>query len=817
MYISHIDELIETLRPKLKEYLVAKIGKQAEKKTFKCFAHEENTSSMSYNPKDHNTTVRCFGCNRTFDIFSAAAFLDNLPANGPDWVTSTLPALAEMFDIKLTLRETNSTDQQRTQLFKLHNDVANILESSRTPVVEEYLKTRGWSDDHLTIGSIDKNDLSNQLIHLGWDVANFYSTLGFTTGLFGEDKITFVIRDYRKRPVGFISRSLSDGPKYINSPESLIYEKRKHLLGIETALPNSKQGIYVVEGSGEVAALHRVGILNVVAACGTALTSEHLSLLKMLGVTQLTLALDWDSAGQEATKRILRDEIKLVTGVSCSILEAPDTKVKDISEFLEDKTTAEEFLALTKLPAFEWLLNKSSNTASELCVEMLPIIASEPTAIRREVLVKILSTHTGTSVNAILEDIRELRDGKAKERNRRIEAAAEKYLAEVVNDPSNAQAALSQHQEYLEHIDKEFNQSSLGPDYQLARYDVLEQQKEHQGATNFNEFRMTCYQAFANAMMGSMPWTDGALIYAGGRQNSGKTATCIALAMDVVLSDPDAVVLLHFTDDAYCQVEPRIKTNLARMLNNQMLPSLTIGMAANPKVNITTQSDRKAYDRASSVLRELLASGRLTIIDSADGTTLTALERHIRDVRHRFPDKKLLVMCDNTHNYTDFGNLDDTARAKRISTMQKAFTTTYHCCMLATVEYRKNSFWDITKMKEPVDDDIADSRAMMYRPNAIVHVYNDLNDRREHASIFWTKEDEPDVKLPRLVMIFGKNKLSSFKDKLAFNLDPVTVTIQQEDITKARKESRDYEVHRQEQLENPDYSTEIPGWDNEQY
>ena len=95
--------------------------------------------------------------------------------------------------------------------------------------------------------------------------------------------------------------------------------------------------------------------------------------------------------------------------------------------------------------------------------------------------------------------------------------------------------------------------------------------------------------------------------------------------------------------------------------------------------------------------------------------------------------------------------------------------------MIATAEYRKNMPMDQTKMKLPVDDDLADARALMYRPNVIFHIYNDLHDRKEHAEIFWKNEEGK--AMPRLMWHFTKNKISGFKEKLIVDLDPETVSL----------------------------------------
>ena len=119
--------------------------------------------------------------------------------------------------------------------------------------------------------------------------------------------------------------------------------------------------------------------------------------------------------------------------------------------------------------------------------------------------------------------------------------------------------------------------------------------------------------------------------------------------------------------------------------------------------------------------------------------------------------------------------MDQTTRMTMIANQQKAICAKYHACMIATAEYRKNMPMDHSKFKLPVDDDLADARALMYRPNIIFHVYNDMHDRKEHAEIFWT--DEEGKINPRLLLHFTKNKISGYKEKLVLDLDPKSVSL----------------------------------------
>jgi DNA primase catalytic core len=805
VYITNVDELVVELRSRLPVYLEKMIGPEAAnlKGKFPCFAHEDGNPSMSYNPKNGFTTVRCWSGCGNFDIFRAAAELEELPMSGPEFITETLPTLAAKLNVEVQIGAISPEDKERAKLYKLANDIANIIET--TTEADEYIKERGWANTKLTIGTVDTGALIATLREMGWSQQDLTSSLMIRTAtseFMGSHMVTFVIKDHRGRPIGFVSRNTGkNGPKYINSHETSIYEKRRTLLGLDVALKDGhakRDGLYIVEGPGDLAALHRVGIYNAAAVCGTAFTGEHLALLKMVGVKHAFFCLDWDEAGESATERILVNEIKFAPGVSCSVIKAPENGAKDPGEFLKDLTDGTAFQALQKVAAFEWTLGRVSDKATpdEVCTNMVPLIAAETTAIRRELLTKQLSEFSGISYQSITQDVSAIRDGKERERLTRLEGAAQKYLREVTADPSNMQSYLSQHEADLEEINKEYEKTATGIAYQVSRLDALEESKASVTSDrNMAEFQFGYFRAFGAAISGGMSNTDGNLVYFGGRANASKTAVTTSLGLDVAMTDEHAIVVIHSTDDSYSQITPRLVTTVARMQQQPGEHTLTIGESANPYRNIHDESGWDVYLRAVSTLRHLLATERLVLMDSEDGNNLSTLERQVKYLRSKYPDKKILLILDNTYNLNDHPTFDQTNRMRMIATAQKDITAKYHCAMFATVEYRKNMPLDTSKMKLPVDDDVADARAMMYRPNIIIHVYNDLNDRKDDAAIFWI-DRELKLRRPRLMLIFSKNKITSFKSpdqKIMMDLDPVSVTLRETNIDDARSQAEQFQ------------------------
>lgn len=810
MYITDINEIVTLLRSKLPEYLALKLGDDFnEYKKFKCFAHDDNDPSMHLNPKTANETVKCFSCGFYGDIFTCAEHFDNLPVNGPEWLKVTIPHLCDELGIDYSIGELTQEDKHRLQLYKVAQDITDILASQRYSE-NEYLVSRNWLQGLTPVGTIDADDLIERLINKGWD-ANFIASTGLIKTryqtYFGLDKVTFAIKDHCKRTIGFICRNLNYADtglaKYVNTQETAIYKKNQALLGIDVAYKEAKKfGLFVVEGPGDLMQLYRLGIKNAVAVCGTAFTESHLLYLKTLGIRKIFLNFDWDQAGYAATQRVLENILKVTSGIATYVIEAPSEDYKDTDEYLCDKDDPAAYLDLERISAFEWQLNSfsDSDTPDTICQKMIPVIAAEPSNIKREVLIRHLAQYTTLSTNAISADVNSIINNKFSERINKIKATTESYLRSVEQDPENVRAHMATHEQNLELIEKEYKSDSIGINYQLGRFNAIQDLRASASEDEFaTSFKMDYFKQFADEMSGGMSWVSGALMYVGGRANSGKTATCLMIATDIALSDEDAIVLIHSTDDSYEQIEPRIKTNISAMAYDD-LPTLTIGMVVQPVINLrdADKSYVQSFDRANSIFKELLEQERLVIIDSEDGASLSTLERNVKYYRTRYPNRKILMVCDNTHNYLDFMNLEQSSRMTMISNQQKNLTVKYHACMIATAEYRKNMPMDTSKFKLPVDDDLADARALMYRPNVIWHVYNDMHDRKEHAEIFW--QDENNQIRPRLLLHFTKNKISGFKDKLVLDLDPSSVSLRPVDPFNALEQANEYK-----QLKNDGY------------
>ncbi|MBI2858633.1 MAG: DNA primase [Chloroflexi bacterium] len=278
-----------------------------------CPFHSEKHGSFFVFPEQQRW--HCFGaCATGGDVISFV-----MKREGVDFAQA-IRTLADRCGLKVT--STSSAEEEaRDRLFKLNFLAAdyfhhNLLSPDSGREARQYLETRGLTANSisafqlgLSLGSWDS--LKNRLMSLGVTEQEL-KTSGLlverdATGSYDRfrNRLMFPIRDYQGRITGFGARALDDSaPKYLNSPQSLIFDKGSTLYGIDVAKAGikSQDRAVIVEGYMDVIMAHQHGFGNVVASMGTALTERQMSVLKRL-TCRIALALDPDVAGAEATLR----------------------------------------------------------------------------------------------------------------------------------------------------------------------------------------------------------------------------------------------------------------------------------------------------------------------------------------------------------------------------------------------------------------------------------------------------------------------------------------------------------------------------------
>ena len=320
-----------------------------------CPFHSEKTPSFSVAPDKQ--IYHCFGCGKGGGVFNFIMEVENL----------TFPESVEFLAKRVGLQvpEENRDDpesRRREQLLRLNKDAGKFfykqfLSPAGAPAQEYALRRE------LTPATVKKFGLG--FAPDSWDsLTNAMKALGYSEGLLLQaglvrkgkrggvydtfrNRLMFPVFDVRGNVIGFSGRILGDGePKYMNSPETPVFNKSKNLFGLNLAKKTKLGSIILCEGNVDVVALHQAGFDNAVASLGTSLTPEQARLISRY-VNEVIIAYDGDAAGQKATARAI------------SILEKLDLKVRVLN--LTGAKDPDEFIKKFGADGFRNLLDKSTD------------------------------------------------------------------------------------------------------------------------------------------------------------------------------------------------------------------------------------------------------------------------------------------------------------------------------------------------------------------------------------------------------------------------------------------------------------------------
>ena len=326
------DELIEEVRSRndIVDVIGGYVRLQKKGSTYfgLCPFHNEKTGSFSVSPGKQ--MYYCFGCGAGGNVFTFLMQYENFTFG------EAMQQLADRVGIELPQQEMTSAQKReadkRARLLEINKEAAmyfyRLLRSPRGQNAYQYFKKRELSDETMQrfgLGYSDQysDDLYRYLRSKGYDDQILKET-GLVTidevrG--GHDKFwnraMFPIMDVHNRVIGFGGRVMGDGePKYLNSPETKIFDKSRNLYGLNIARSTRKNQLLLCEGYMDVIALHQAGFDNAVASLGTALTTGHANLLKRY-TKEVYLTYDSDGAGVKAALRAIPilKEVGIVTKV----------------------------------------------------------------------------------------------------------------------------------------------------------------------------------------------------------------------------------------------------------------------------------------------------------------------------------------------------------------------------------------------------------------------------------------------------------------------------------------------------------------------
>jgi DNA primase len=389
-----------------------------------CPFHAEKEPSFTVS--EEKQIFHCFGCGQGGNVFTFVMLYHNL--NFPEAVRF----VAQKYGIQIPTRHMSPAQKRRLEerdyLFEINQRAADyfrekLLTSPLGKPAKEYLEKRqissqiidrfwigyapeGWSNlvRHFSANRVPLERVEKAGLIIPKRGGGYYDRF--------RDRIIFPIVDIHEKIVGFGGRSLDDSlPKYLNSPETPVYHKGRTLYGLHVAKKACRQmgSVFVVEGYFDLLALNCHGINNVVATLGTALTREHIRVLKGYA-EKVTLVFDSDEAGRKAAERSL--PLFVEEKVDARIMCLPEGKDPD-SYVLE--AGGDQFLRMAEqaLGMIEFLMAsaiKKHGLSLEGKVKIVETLkgplGSLVDGVSRSVYVRELAERLDIDETAILEQIR---------------------------------------------------------------------------------------------------------------------------------------------------------------------------------------------------------------------------------------------------------------------------------------------------------------------------------------------------------------------------------------------------------------------------
>ena len=420
------DELIDEIRNRndivdvISQYVVLK---RSGRNFFGlCPFHKEKSPSFSVSPDKQ--IFHCFGCGVGGNVFHFVSKIENLSFK------ETLEMLAEKSGVELPVLENDGDSKTallKSKVYEINKIAAefyheNLYKSTAKPA-QEYVKKR----------RLDNNALKNFLIGYSGNFNELYTKLkasGFTEeeilasslvnktqdGKFIDrfrNRLMFPIQDVRGRVIAFGGRVLDDSkPKYINSPENIVYSKGRHLYGLNVAKKGELKKILIVEGYMDAVSLHQRGISYAVASLGTAMTEAQGRLLRKSS-EQVIIGYDSDGAGQAATLRGL----EILQNLGCDVRILQIEGAKDPDEFVvkygperfEKQVEKSISLVEFKIKNLRQNLNiENANDKIKFLKEIAKVLSKINNEIEREVYIDKIQKEYQISKEAIYAEISKL-------------------------------------------------------------------------------------------------------------------------------------------------------------------------------------------------------------------------------------------------------------------------------------------------------------------------------------------------------------------------------------------------------------------------
>lgn len=402
-----------------------------------CPFHNEKSPSFSVSPD--RQIFHCFGCGVGGNVYTFLMKIEGITFK------EALEQLAERANIQLPKLENNADtarEELKAKVYKVNEFTAEFyhqnLYKPTSKIGQEYVKKRKMNKETLEAYRIGFSGKFDEL-YKALKAQGFGEKEILESGLVNKNdngtyidryrnRLMFPICDVRGKVIAFGGRILDDSkikdpkfpqPKYINSPENVVYSKGRHLFGLNVAKKDSAKKLLIVEGYMDVISLHQRGVTNVVGALGTALTEQQGWLLRK-STEQVILGFDADGAGQTAIARSM--EILQKMGCDMRVLQIEGAKDPDeyIVKFGEGRFRLAMDNAISLVEFKVKNLKKDLNLENtgdkiKFLNEIAKILSKVENTMEREIYIEKIAQGYNISKEAIYAEVNKLIYNNTKE------------------------------------------------------------------------------------------------------------------------------------------------------------------------------------------------------------------------------------------------------------------------------------------------------------------------------------------------------------------------------------------------------------------
>jgi DNA primase len=819
--LQNFDSIRDKVKSCLEPYL-AGFGINTSKR-FPCPIHNGKDNNAGIIPGAN--LIHCFSCGQSADIFDIAAAKEGKPLTGRGFITDNLLYLAKRFGIEAPELDISDEELYEIQTMRAYSQASRIIQFSEvSDQVKNKLIEYMWSPEviqKIGIGSVKSYEDYIERMTVGYGhKLEFLMEIDLAgvdkTGkprqhyIFQPGNLIYTIRGVDGSPIAFSARNLNyetdyktfeskvdeinssskttkqkeklidelwKPRKYINTKTTKIFEKKKVLFNFNEAKKSANKNLIVLEGNADCVTLYAGGIKSAVACCGTAFTNEHIDLALANGITKIILIFDADEAGEKGTKRFI-DTLSQYgdhPGLEVSMIQMPegtDDPDSYIRAFGNLRKGVQEFRKLPQTDLFSWKIKESLESGGDpitICNESVPLIINQPNDLFRLEMADRLANATGVPQEFVRREVlRRIDEGESRTQEA-IHLIATETARALTKDPKAINSILSAASAKIEVIEHK----KVGYDPTVVLKHTQSTMNKMRSDTSTSELT-TNYPIF-DSIMGGIP-KEGAMISMPGKPFHSKSCFIDNLIVRMLENNPDAQIMLHHVDDASLLRLPRILGIMSGV------PSRLIMKAGSSILGLNGEKFEEKFNQVEAKLLNWVEQERLILADqSILDSDLTSLDRWVKQIRRKHPDKHMVVIGDNFHLFSMPGYEEGENKVREMSKFISSMATKHGLTTIFTMELSK----EVCKPGvRPRYTDSKNSGGIAFDSKVNINIYQELQDFSD-SQLTWTSPDYMEriigpsgeellveKTMPIIEVILDKNKITGEKKTIFFKLEP---------------------------------------------